>query len=90
VLPFRSQPSASLPAIDITIDQDLDAATSTGMLAVIRTERRIEELDAAIQDAAFLRVPKRTRDRLVHAYEHALQTRERAYGIVTRWETTEK
>jgi hypothetical protein len=63
VLPFRAQPSASLPALDIAIDRDSDEAETLTpaqgepanrteqRLALLRVARRLEELDIAL-DAA--------------------------------------
>lgn len=52
VLPFRSRPSASLPAIDIAIDRVPENHSEAGILALMRTERRIEELDTVLQEVA--------------------------------------
>jgi hypothetical protein len=57
VLPFRSRPSASLPAIDLAVDcypdeTDHDDPAAAGPLALLRAERRLEELDAALDEAA--------------------------------------
>lgn len=57
VLPCRSQPSASLPAIDIAIDcefEEVDAShppTVARTLAILQTERRLEELEVALEGA---------------------------------------
>ncbi len=40
-LPFRSQPSASLPSIDIAIDHESKDPTTVHALSLLRTERRL-------------------------------------------------
>ncbi len=69
VLPFRSQPSASLPAIDIMIDQESDNPYAARTLSALRTERRLEELDVAIEDAEWRGSSVQARHSLHAAYE---------------------
>lgn len=89
VLPFRVQPSVSLPALDLLIDQDsnepdsstLTSPTHTRILALLRTERRLEELDLAIgRMESTLRGPSRRegkeREKLIHAFEQETQVYE--------------
>lgn len=78
VLPYRSQASESLPALDIAIDHELDIPTVGHTLSLLRTERRLEELDVAIQDAQQqgAPLPFRTRHRLEQAFEQEMQTNQ--------------
>ena len=74
VLPFRSQPSASLPALDIATDQESDTSEVAHTLSLIRTERRLEELDVAVEEAGRHRASARARHRLEQAFEQELRT----------------
>ncbi len=74
VLPFRSPPSASLPAIDRAIDQESENPTMSQTLSLLRTERRLEELDLAIQENEQWGAPHKARRALQVAYEHELRT----------------
>lgn len=67
ILPFRSWLMASLPAIDIAIDQEMDEPSSTRSLALLRNERRVEELEAAVQKAETEDESKHERDYLMQA-----------------------
>jgi hypothetical protein len=76
VLPFRCLPSASLPAIDLAIDHDgdeLDESPKLRALALLRTERRLEELDVSLDEAHWRGAPARTLRALDEAYGHELQ-----------------
>ncbi len=74
MLPFRSQPSSPLPALDILIDQAFDAPKVGPIVSLLQTERRLEELDVAIQDAQQHGAPFRTRQRLEQTFEQEMQT----------------
>ncbi len=75
VVPFRSVPSPSLPAIDLVIDRDEDGPADPGLLALLRSERRLEELDTAI-DAATHHASPIDKRKLEEAFEHELHTYE--------------
>jgi len=70
VLSFRSQPSESLPVIN----QELEKPRVGHTLSLLRTERCLEELDAASQKARGQDVPVRTRQCLEKAVEQELHT----------------
>lgn len=72
ILPFRSKPSASLPAIDLVIDDELTGETLPVRQRLLRTERRIEELDAALDAIEPREASIRRRRQLAEAYEHEL------------------
>jgi hypothetical protein len=96
VVSFRSSPSASLPALDLLIDQDQDDKSTNiddsgqqkaqdateasrpsqaRILALLRTERRLEELEQAIQEAPKTgQNAKWVQQELGEAYEHELHT----------------
>lgn len=78
ILPLRAQPLAALPAVDIAIDQDGGDGTpsDTPALALVRIERRLEEIEVA-RDTAMHAPPtqasRRRIEELDQAYQHELQ-----------------
>jgi hypothetical protein len=97
VLPFRSQPLATLPVIDRAIDQDendmadrsdrsdrhnTDDADQAELLALQRTVRRLEELEATLEAALQAQARPRRVQELERAYEQELKVYEAIYGRV--------
>jgi hypothetical protein len=85
VLPFRMRPSGSLPALDLLIDHDGEepnAAVHPHTLALLRTERRLEELDIQLGqvDSNTEGVNRNRREELVQAFEQESQV----YGAILR------
>ncbi len=86
ILPFRSRPSASLPAIDIEIDYDRDldehedpddaAHDSIRSRMLLQVERRIEELDVAMDSLPPAQAHGRRKDDLERAFIQELETHE--------------
>jgi hypothetical protein len=77
LLPFHWQHSASLPAIDVAIDcGQLDDSGSGATLDLQRTERRLEELVSAIEDAARRGDRAADHEKLRRAYELELRAHE--------------
>jgi hypothetical protein len=73
VLPFRPRPSASLPAIDVVIDREAEDPGDEHILDLMRTERRLEELEIALQNvhprSSYVRAMRELED----AYTHELR-----------------
>jgi hypothetical protein len=86
ILPFRSQASCSLPAIDLVIDGESDDISQVphsslaSNLNILRTERRLEELDLAVREAEQQHLPLAVRNRLIDAFEQELQNYEVGLG----------
>lgn len=74
VLPFRSHPSGSLPALNIAFDQEPETPKLARTTSLQRTEWRLEELDVALEEAQRRGVPLTTRHNLEVAFEKELQT----------------
>lgn len=73
VLPFYMQVSDALHAIDIAIDHvETNSSTVSRTLTQMRAERRLDELEAAIDDATWRKAPPRVIRSLVAAYEQEL------------------
>ena len=69
VLPSRSQPSASLPAIDIAIECDANGEEQSSHIALLRAVRRLEELDNETEEEKRHRRSGRALAQLIAAFE---------------------
>lgn len=74
ILPFRSPHLGSRPALDITIDREPDRQDLADTVSLLRLERRLEELDVALENAQQRCAPASTLRRLEQAFEQELRT----------------